>query len=126
MSTDVAEAVAHVAEDKIPPLEVYTSLPVASDYLHDVTRQRVFQMAMGRVFRTIRSVPGAGVRPAAYVIQNVELLAWRKGRCAECVAEVAAGGLVDYCTHTDLSVPAWQADAWEAWLAEQQAAAASA
>jgi hypothetical protein len=100
----------------IPPLEGYTSLPAARVTLR-VTRQRIYQMGVDEgIFATIRSIPGAGDRPAAYVVQNAEVLWHRKFQCAECKALTADGIKVLYCTHTSLDVPAWQAAAWKEHL----------
>jgi hypothetical protein len=100
---------------EIPPLEGYTSLPEAGGVLR-VTRQRLYQMAVEElIFYTIRAIPGGGPRPAAYVVENVELLWFRRDQCAYCQA-LAAGERVLYCKHTDKVVPAAQATAWEAHL----------
>jgi len=108
----------------IPPLEGYTSLPAARLTLK-VTRQRIYQMAVDEgIFTTIRSLPGAGDRPAAYVVWNAELLWHRKFQCADCKARTAAGEYVLYCTHTDKVVPAWQAAAWKEHLECQEQAEA--
>lgn len=94
----------------IPPLEGYTSLPKAAMDL-DVKRQRTFQMGVEEgSFATIRSIAGAGDRPAAYVVQNAELLWFRKTQCPACQDLVAGGADVLYCEHTGKDVPAWQVD----------------
>lgn len=94
----------------IPPLEGYTSLPEAADLL-DVKRQRTYQMGVEEgSFATIRSIAGAGDRPAAYVVQNAELLWFRKTQCPACQDLVADGADVLYCVHTDKDVPQYQED----------------
>lgn len=98
----------------ILPLEGYTSLPAARVVLR-VTRQRIFQMGVDEgVFTTIRSIPGAGSRPAAYVVWNAELLWFRRDQCEDC--KFSGRGRVLYCTHAGLDVPAWQAAAWKEHL----------
>jgi len=56
----------------IPVLEGWVSLPVAADRL-SVTRQRIFQMVDEGKLTTIHQIPGAGSRPAAYVISEPEV-----------------------------------------------------
>jgi hypothetical protein len=51
----------------IPVLEGQVSLPVAAKRLN-VTRQRLFQMVDEGKLTSIHKIPGAGARPAAYVI----------------------------------------------------------
>lgn len=100
----------------ITPLEGYTSLPAARVVLR-VTRQRIFQMGVDEgVFTTIRSIPGAGSRPAAYVVWNAELLWFRRDQCGPCAGRMDAGERVLYCTHAGMDVPAWQAAAWKGHL----------
>lgn len=92
----------------IPPLEGYTSLPDAAELL-DVKRQRTYQMGVEEgVFATIRFIAGAGDRPAAYVVQNAELLWFRRPQCAQCQSLIADGADVLYCVHTDKDVPEYQ------------------
>jgi hypothetical protein len=104
----------------IPPLEGYTSLPEAADLL-DVKRQRTFQMGVEEgTFATIRFIAGAGERPAAYVVQNAELLWFRKIQCQECQELVDGGADVLYCRHTAKDVPEYQANELRARLAALQ------
>jgi hypothetical protein len=105
----------------IPPLEGYTSLPDAADLL-DVKRQRTYQMGVEEgVFATIRFIAGAGDRPAAYVVQNAELLWFRRMQCPECQALTASGADVLYCVHTDKDVPVYQEDELRTRLAALKA-----
>lgn len=57
----------------IPVLEGWVSLPVAAARLA-VTRQRLFQMADEGKLTTIHQIPGAGERPAAYVVREIEVV----------------------------------------------------
>jgi hypothetical protein len=105
----------------IPPLEGYTSLPEAGQYLK-VTRQRIYQMGVeDGAFLTIRAVAGAGPRPAAYVVQNAEMLWHRSFQCPECKALAADGEEVLYCVHTGKDVPPVQASELRARLSKAKA-----
>jgi Holliday junction resolvasome RuvABC DNA-binding subunit len=57
----------------VPVLPGWVSLPVAATRL-EVTRQRLFQMADEEKLTTIHQIPGAGKRPAAYVIAEDEVV----------------------------------------------------
>jgi hypothetical protein len=62
----------------IPVLEGWKSLPTAAREL-SVTRQRLFQMgAEEDKLTSLRQVPGAGTRPAAYVVSEAELCRLRR------------------------------------------------
>lgn len=94
-----------VRDEVVPELEGKVSLPKAAAVL-DVSRQRVFQMgAEEKKLLTLRRIAGAGDRPAAYVLDTIEVLRLRAKQCALCREAVAAGADVDYCRHTDLVVP---------------------
>lgn len=59
-------------------LEGWLSLPTAAEDLR-VTRQRVFQMgAEEGKLTSLRQVPGAGERPAAYVVGEAEVCKLRR------------------------------------------------
>jgi hypothetical protein len=110
----------------IPPLEGYTSLPDAADLL-DVKRQRTYQMGVEEgSFATIRFIAGSGDRPAAYVVQNAELLWFRKSQCPACQALADAGDDVLYCAHTGKDVPEYQVAELRARLKAREAAPARA
>lgn len=65
-------------KNDIPVLEGWSSLPVAADAL-SVTRQRVFQMgAEESKLTSLRYIPGAGNRPAAYVVSESEVCRLRR------------------------------------------------
>jgi hypothetical protein len=59
-------------EKQIPVLEGWVSLPVVGKRLK-VTRQRIFQMVDEGKLTTIHQLPGAGERPAAYVVRESEV-----------------------------------------------------
>jgi hypothetical protein len=91
--------------EEVPELEGKVSLPKAAKVL-DVSRQRVFQMgAEEGKLPSLRRIAGAGERPAAYVLDTIEVLQFRAKQCALCREAVASGVAVNYCTHTDLLVP---------------------
>lgn len=56
----------------IPVLDGWVSLPVAAVRLK-VSRQRLFQMVDEGKLITIHQILGAGDRPAAYVVREVEV-----------------------------------------------------
>lgn len=56
----------------IPVLPGWVSLPVAAAQL-DVKRQRLFQMIDEGKLTTVHRIPGAGSRPAAYVVRVEEV-----------------------------------------------------
>ena len=93
-----------VRDEVVPELEGKVSLPVAAEVLR-VSRQRIFQMGEERKLISLRRIAGAGSRPAAYVLDTIEVLRLRAKQCASCLEAVAAGTAVDYCRHTDLVVP---------------------
>lgn len=56
----------------VPPLPGWVSLPAAGIRL-GVSRQLMFQMAQAHQLDSLRQLPGAGDRPAAYAITEEEL-----------------------------------------------------
>lgn len=79
----------------IPVLAGWVSLPVAAKRLN-VTRQRLFQMVDEGKLTTIHRVPGAGDRPAAYVIRDTEVDRLQKEQAAalepaDCEEKVPVG-----------------------------------
>jgi hypothetical protein len=88
--------------EDIPVLKGWISLPALGDKL-DVTRQRVYQMALNeRKFASIHQIPGAAPdepgkrqRPAAYVVSTEEaerfLAAQRDAIAARAAREATAG-----------------------------------
>jgi hypothetical protein len=92
--------------EDVPELEGKVSLPVAGEVL-EVSRQRIFQMAREeRKLPSLRKIRGTGARPAAYVVDTIEVLRLRVLQCGQCQDAIAGGAPVPYCTHTDLEVPA--------------------
>ena len=94
---------------EVPVLEGKVSLPKAGLELH-VSRQRMFQMIAEGKLPSARRIPGAGKRPAAYVIDQVELdslLAAQRAaeECPQCAAARAVGGEVEFCTHAGQPEP---------------------
>jgi hypothetical protein len=88
---------------EVPELEGKVSLPVVGLKLK-VSRQRIFQMIDEEKLRTVRRIPGAGVRPAAYVIDTAELdelLAAQLAaeECPQCAVDRANGAGAEFCTH---------------------------
>jgi hypothetical protein len=94
---------------EVPELEGQVSLPKAGLEL-GVSRQRMFQMIDEGKLKTVRRIPGAGVRPAAYVISTAErdgLLAAQRAaeECPQCAAARAAGSEVEFCAHVGRPEP---------------------
>jgi hypothetical protein len=76
----------------IPVLEGWLSLPKAARLL-SVTRQRVFQMgAEEDKLTSLRLIPGAGDRPAAYVVGEAEVCKLRREQLEAKIASVKAAG----------------------------------
>lgn len=91
----------------IPVLAGWLSLPDAAQRMGK-TRQRAYQMADDGVLKTVRQIPGAGPRPAAYVVRETEidnLVARERAAktCLQCKAQREAGGEVpEFCPHADV------------------------
>jgi hypothetical protein len=96
-------------QKNIPVLAGWLSLPVAAERMGK-TRQRAYQMAEDGTLKTVRLIPGAGPRPAAYVVRETEIANYvareRAAKtCPQCKAQREAGGEVpEYCEH--IQVPA--------------------
>jgi hypothetical protein len=60
------------SRDWVPVLRGWVSFPAAAHKL-DMTRQRMFQMLDEGKLTSVRRVPGAGDRPAAYLISDREM-----------------------------------------------------
>lgn len=114
-------------KEQIPVLLGWSSLPRAGVLLR-VSRQRIFQMALEEwKFASIHMIPGSGVRPAAYVVQNIEVARMRRLQCEECRQAADAAGaspsVLLYCEHTGLDIPQGQTAALMADLERQEAEA---
>jgi hypothetical protein len=70
-------------------LEGWRSLPDAAVPL-GVTRQRLFQMVDEGKLPSVRQVPGAGSRPAAYVISEAELCRLRREQLQAAIGALEA------------------------------------
>ena len=60
------------SRDWVPVLKGWVSFPAAADKL-GISRQRMFQMLDEGKLTSVRRVPGAGDRPAAYLITAREM-----------------------------------------------------
>jgi hypothetical protein len=95
----------------VPVLEGWTSLPAAAELL-SVTRQRVYQMGVEEnSLDSLRQVPGAGQRPAAYVVGDTELCRLRRTQLQAQLAAATASGEDDRVEQLEASLAEVQLDA---------------
>jgi hypothetical protein len=98
-------------QKNIPELAGWLSLPVAALRMKK-TRQRAYQMAEDGTLKSVRQIPGAGPRPAAYVVRETEienLVARERAAktCPLCANARGQGTEVEFCPHADVpEVPA--------------------